>query len=120
LTADTVKRLTALNDYDTLIAVNHVTATEISDGTVDANADANVDVQVTESPVKVKTGANDDRRDCIDVPNCLHTETGLKSADTATLVKEQREDLSLSKYFDMANNGNKLVFCARWHFISSW
>jgi hypothetical protein len=120
LTDDTVKRLTALNDYDTLIAVNQVTATEINDGTVDTNADTSVDVQVTESPAKMNTGANDDRRDCIDVPDCLHTETDLKSADTVTLIKEQHEDSNLSKYFDMANNGNKLFFCARWHFISSW
>jgi hypothetical protein len=70
LTENTVKRLTALNDYDILIAVNHVTATETSDGTVDADADAKVDVKVTENPVKVNAGADDDRRGCIDVPNC--------------------------------------------------
>jgi hypothetical protein len=117
LTADTVKRLTALNDYDTLIAVNQVTATEINDGTVDANADTSVDVQVTESPAKINTGANDDRRDCIDVPDCLHAETDLKSADTVTLIKEQHEDSNLSKYFDMANNGNKLFLCAMAFYI---
>jgi hypothetical protein len=37
-------------------------------------------------------------------------ETDLKSADTATLIKEQSEYVNLTKYFDMAKNGSKLFF----------
>jgi hypothetical protein len=33
-----------------------------------------------------------------------------KSADTVTLMNEQINDLSLSKYFDMVRRGNKQFF----------
>ena len=46
----------------------------------------------------------------IDATSSSHAETDLKSAGTATLIKEQSEDINLTKYFDMAKNGNKLFF----------
>jgi len=103
LTADAVKRLTALSEYDNLIAANTVTVTETSDGTAEATNDVDA---VT---VDLRADADDDR-DCIDAPSSSHAETDLKSADTATLIKEQSEDVNFTKYFDMAKNGNKLFF----------
>ena len=39
-----------------------------------------------------------------------HVETDLTLADTVTLIKEQTEDSTLQKYFEMARNGNKQFF----------
>jgi hypothetical protein len=48
--------------------------------------------------------------------NEKHYEVDSKSADTVTLMNEQINDPSLSKYFDMVRRGNKqflfvMVYC---------
>ena len=88
LTADAVKRLTKLNDYDNLIAASQVTVTETSDGTAGATTDIDAVTPKTVNPVDLRADADDDR-DCIDATSSSHAETDLKSADTATLIKEQ-------------------------------
>jgi hypothetical protein len=112
LTADTVKRLSTLNDYDVLIAVNQATVTDVHITTANVNiqpdfSDANCITSV------ISSNSDDDKKaktDYIDVLSGQHTETDLTSADTVTLIKEQSEDPNLKKYFDMVKNGNQMFF----------
>jgi hypothetical protein len=119
LTADTVKRLSTLNDYDALIAVNQATVTDAHNETAIVQPHVSNANRITSV---ISSNSDDDKNDktnYIDVPSGQHTETDLTSADTVTLIKEQSEHRSLKKYFDMVKNGNK-IFHLGWYFVSSW
>jgi hypothetical protein len=94
LTADTVQRLATLRNYESLVAT-----TVIHDG-----SKTNDDV-ICETNDRI-----DDVTIDIDSETEKHDETDLTSADTITLMEEQRADPALAKYFDMVRNGNKQFF----------
>ena len=111
LTADTVKRLAALTNYETLVTANCSVETDV-DVSTDNNSDRditvpNTDVNNHEGEMTNNDATNDDMGDSIDI---LHSETDMNSADSKTLIKEQSEDPALVKYFDMAKNGNGQFF----------
>jgi hypothetical protein len=112
LTADTVKRLSTLNDYDALIEVNQATVTDVH--TTTANVNVQLDVTNANRITSVISSNSDDdkndKTDHIDVLSGQHTETDSTSADTVTLNREQSDDPDLKKYFDMVKNGNKMFF----------
>jgi hypothetical protein len=108
LTADTLKRLSTLNDYDDLIAVYQATVTDAH--TTTANVNGQPDISDANRITSVISSNSDDdindKTDYIDVLSGQHTETDLTSADTVTLI-------NLKKYFGMVkngNNGNKMFF----------
>ena len=110
LTADAVKRLTTLSDYDSLIAVNQVTVNATDDpSSVESNAETDAQSSTTEITVPLSSHDKNDKQNN-STSDSVHTETDLTSADTVTLIKEQNEDVNLTKFFDMAKNGNKLFF----------
>jgi hypothetical protein len=112
LTADTVKRLSTLNDYDALIAVNQATVTDVHNTTANVNVQPDVsDANRISSVISLNSDDDkNDKTDYIDVLSGQHTETDLTSAETVTLIKEQSEDPNLKKYFDKVKNGNKMFF----------
>jgi hypothetical protein len=118
LTADTVKRLSTLNDYDALIAVNQATVSDVHNTTANMNVQPDVS-DANRITSMISSNSDDDKNDktdYIDVLSGQHTETDLTSAERVTLIKEQNEDPNLKKCFDVVNNGNKMfsfvmVFC---------
>jgi hypothetical protein len=112
LTADTVKRLSTLNDYDALIAVNQATVTDVHNTIANVNVqpDVNDANRITSVISSNSDDDKNDKTDHIDVLSGQRTETDLTSADTVTLIKEQSEDPNLKKYFEMVKKGNKMFF----------
>jgi hypothetical protein len=100
LTADTLNRLSTLNDYDALIAVNQAMVTDVH------NTTANVYVQRDVSDANRITSVissnsdddNNDKTDYIDVLSGQHTETDLPSADTITLINRLRVNVPMSEH----------------------
>ena len=81
LTADTVQRLSPLRSYESILMTD-------SDTTCD-----NVEPVRHEEPVMEK-----------------HYEIDSQSANTATLINEQKANPALAKYFDMIRQGHKQYF----------
>ncbi len=136
LTAETVERLSALNDYEAMVLVNQVTAPSNNSGNHAvssdvSNTDDNVVSNVSDSSgngtdvVSVGINSTSNVTDVVDnvcdtttsvqtdgdvTRRTRHDETDLSSADTLTLITEQHDDPALTKYFDMVKNGNKQFF----------
>jgi hypothetical protein len=104
LTADTVSRLTALKTYESVVVTDNnetvIHETEGENETV---------TQITDETEPKSTDIVDVHDDVIPM-NEKHYEVDSKSADTVTLMNEQINDPSLSKYFDMVRRGNKQFF----------
>jgi hypothetical protein len=112
LTEDTVKRLSTLNDYDALIAVNQATVTDVHNTTANVNIQPDV-CDVNRITSVISSNSDDDKNDKTDHIGVLsgqHNGTDLTSADIVTLIKEQSEDSNLKKFFDMIKNRNKMFF----------
>jgi hypothetical protein len=120
LTLDTVKRLGALSECEALVLVNQVAGS--SDG---RNSGATSECSVvTDSVESERDPINNEGKEIVDISShgdsdsnvvantdeIRHDETDLTSADTLTLIREQRDDPSLAKYFDLAKNENKQFF----------
>ncbi|HNJ38603.1 MAG TPA: RNase H-like domain-containing protein [Nitrosomonas sp.] len=104
LTADTVNRLSTLHNYESIVVKEH--ATTILNETRDNETIAET-TNVTDN-VNISEDAGDERKTESTTDN--HFETDSKSANTITLIDEQRNDPSLAKYFDMIRRGNKQFF----------
>ena len=83
LTADTVNRLSPLKSYESLVVMEPVT-----EGPGEIQGDA-------ESTMYNETIAE------------KHYEIDSQSADTVTLINDQKTDQSLAKYFDRVSQGHK-------------
>ena len=101
-----MRRLATIGSYESFVVTTVVDETAVP---VDEDADlitiapsSNVTTNETES----ETGVHSVSHDEVSAIN-RHVETELTSADTVTLIKEQTEDSTLQKYFEMAHNGNK-------------
>ena len=104
LTADTVNRLSALKAYESIVVPEKSdNATDETDIRNDVTTIQTTDATENKSTISAETDA--------DVPVAdEHFEIDSKSADTATLIKEQASDPTLAKYFDMIPRGNKQFF----------
>ncbi len=113
LTADTVHRLASLRNYESFVATtivdNQIETSDSDDVTIDRN-----DVITLGEQCETQTDMDNTRMTTGDIihetPANRHVETDLTSADTVTLISEQRDDPTLSKYFDMVRHGNKQFF----------
>ena len=109
VTADTVRRLATVGNYESLVATTVVkdSATTVEENTDFISTSHNIETttDAIDSEALVDTVSHDEQ-----TGTDFHVETDLTSADTKTLVEEEAADSMLQKYFDMARNGNKHFF----------
>jgi hypothetical protein len=104
LTADTVSRLTALKTCESIVV------TESNETVIHETEGEKETVTQTTDETEPKSTDIVDVHDDVIPMNEKHYEVDSKSADTVTLMTEQINDPSLSKYFDMVRRGNKQFF----------
>ena len=109
LTADTVRCLATVGNYESLFAT---TVVNDSATTVDENVDLiskSRNIETTNDAIEneplVETASNVEQ-----TGTDFHIETEMTSADTKTLIKEQADDSTQHNNFDMARNGKKQFF----------
>ena len=102
LTADTVNRLSALRSYESVVVPENIAS---SVDVVNVNNDG-----VVPTTHGTENATNSDNTTNPITQTETHFEIDSRSADTATLINEQMNDPTLSKYYDLIQQGNKQFF----------